>query len=292
MIKRLIKWVLRVVGCMLLLALLFYGFIHIVIQNRINKIYHVSIENIPVPADSISVEKGRHLVAIKGCAECHGDNFGGKIMNDDAIVGRIVGPNLTSGRGGLPADYDTKDWIAALKHGLRKDRKPLLFMPSNETAQLSEEDMKAVIAFCKQLEPVNNEVPKTDIVFLARILGYFDQLPLIPAEKIDHEQSLTKSIDTTSPVAFGRYLGISCQSCHRGDLKGGEPIAPGMPPVPDLTSTGVAGKWTYNQFKQVLQTGRRPDGRQLDNSNMPWKITASYTTNEIEALYQYLKSLK
>lgn len=165
-------------------------------------------------------------------------------------------------------------------------------MPSHETAQLSEDDMGAIIAYCLQVKAVDSVLPKTSPGFVARLLCYFDQMPLLPAEKIDHTAPLKKQVDENSPLAFGQYLSVSCQSCHGQNLQGGKPMAPGMPPVPGITKSSESGKWTSEQFRKLLTTGKRPDGKQLDNDIMPWKMTAHFNEKEIEAIYQYLKSLK
>ena len=40
-------------------------------------------------------------------------------------------------------------WVHAIRHGVRPDGTPLLFMPSTEFYFLSDEDLGAVIAFIK-----------------------------------------------------------------------------------------------------------------------------------------------
>lgn len=291
-----IKKILKILGltflCTIILGFAFYLYVHININGKLKKKYDVKIASLQIPSDSASLAKGAHLIAIKGCSECHGNNLEGKVINDDAVFGRLVATNLTKGKGGLPQDYNTEDWIRSLKHGLHRSNTALVFMPSGETAKLSEEDMQCLVGYLQQLPPIDNQLPEIDLGFLAEILGYLDQVPLIPAEKIDHKSVLTKSIDRSSPIAYGKYLAISCSSCHRENMKGGDALGPGMPPVPDLTSTGATGRWTLTEFTKAVRTGSRPDGSVMDNNNMPWKMTAQYTDEEITVLYQYFKSIK
>lgn len=47
--------------------------------------------------------------------------------------------------------------------------------------------------------------------------------------------------------------------------------------------------WTLADFTTALRTGKRPDGSEL-NPVMPWKLTALMTDQEIEALWNYLRS--
>jgi hypothetical protein len=66
---------------------------------------------------------------------------------------------------------------------------------------------------------------------------------------------------------------------------------PGMKPSANITSTGNVGKWTEEQFMTVLKTGMRPDGKQLDNKDMPWEMTRNFKDDEIKAIYRYLQTL-
>lgn len=89
---------------------------------------------------------------------------------------------------------------------------------------------------------------------------------------------------------MGKYLSVSCIGCHRTNFKGGDSPIPGMPPVPDITSSGNTDRWSLSQFIHTLRTGKTPEGKIMDNQNMPWKMTAKYTDEELQALYAFLKA--
>ncbi len=271
-------------------ATVFYLFASAGIDDRISKQYAVVAEEFTIPADSLSVVKGKHLVDIKGCRDCHGDDLGGKVFNDDLLIGNLAGPNLTRGEGGLSQNYATVNWIKAIRHGLDSTDHPLIVMPSLETSRMSQEDLASMIAYLNKLPPVDRKMPKSKLGIMIKTLVYIGKLEVIPAEQIDHEAMLTKSIDTSSPLEFGKYLSVMCTGCHHENLKGGDPMAPGFPPVPDLTSTGVTGRWTQEQFNNTLRTGKRPNGTELDSS-MPVMMTKHYSDQELHALYTYFKSL-
>jgi hypothetical protein len=57
-----------------------------------------------------------------------------------------------------------------------------------------------------------------------------------------------------------------------------------------LTREGNIGRWTEEQFVQVLRSGARPDGSKL-NDAMPWKLAGQMTDVEMHALYTYLRSV-
>jgi hypothetical protein len=126
--------------------------------------------------------------------------------------------------------------MRALEHGIDKNGKPLLFMPSHETTQMTKSDLASIIAYCSQATPVNNRVPENRVGPVTRLMTFLDKMPLLSVEKIDHSKSLTETVDTTNALAYGKYLSVSCEGCHKPSLKGGEPVAPAFPVVRDITS--------------------------------------------------------
>jgi mono/diheme cytochrome c family protein len=110
-------------------------------------------------------------------------------------------------------------------------------------------------------------------------------------------------------VARGKYLVavIGCADCHTAGYFFGKPDMPhalggsdvgfeipqlGVFVAPNLTSdpeTGL-GDWTREQIVAALQTGKRPDGRELAPI-MPWRDLASLTRDDAMAIAAYLKSL-
>ncbi len=288
--KKFLKIVAAVFFSLISLVLMFYVYASYQVDQRLQTEYMVIPQEFPIPTDSLSWSNGKHLVDIKGCADCHGADLGGQVFHNDILVGKLAAPNLTRGAGGIPPDYSTGDWVRALKHGLDRNNHPLVIMPCVETSKMSEEDMKSMIAYLKSLPPVDNTVPKSKLGLMVTALASLNQVDVIPAEKIDHQQELIKSVDKSSPLQFGKYLSSMCSGCHRDHMKGGPPLAPGFPPVPDLTSTGATGRWTQQEFNTTLRTGTRPDGSMLD-PNMPWQMTKHYSDEELQALYTYFRSL-
>ncbi len=292
------KWqrkLLRITGITLLtilvLIIIIGAYVYFSSESRINKIYSVTIPQLNIPADSVSIEKGRHIMLIRGCGECHGSNLEGKIFFNDAKLAMLTAPNLTSGKGGLPADYSVSDWIRTLKHGVDRNGRSLMIMPSDELTRMSDEDIANVIAYCRQVAPVDNELPKLhQLGFIGRVLVVLDNTTILPAEKIDHSNVSVAAKIPNASADYGKYLAVGCEGCHRSNMQGGPPLAPGFPEVPNITSKGNAGSWTKDQFINTLRTGIRPNGIALKNE-MPWQITKHFTDTELEALYIYLQSL-
>ena len=292
MIRKILKWA----GVTLLVVIVGltagFTFIKQNIDGRSNRKYTFEKERLNIKSDSATLARGKHLTIIKGCQDCHGTDLGGKIMNDDKPVGRLVASNLTKGKGGIPHDYTTADWITAFRHGVGKNGRALIFMPSHETTLLSKEDMSAIISYCQQVPKVDREFPSIQLGPVAYVMSYFDKMPLLSVEKIDHKRPMIARVDSAEGVQQGKYLAVSCSGCHRPDFKGGDPLAPGLPPVPDLTTTGNVGKWTQQQFIQTLRTGTTPSGHQLKNEEMPWQMTAQYEQKELASLYQFFRTIQ
>jgi hypothetical protein len=61
---------------------------------------------------------------------------------------------------------------------------------------------------------------------------------------------------------------------------------PNLTPDPD---TGI-GKWSVDQIVTALQTGKRPDGRELAPI-MPWRAFANLTKEDVTAIAVFLRSL-
>ena len=114
---------------------------------------------------------------------------------------------------------------------------------------------------------------------------------MFPAEMIDHERPLIKEVKAEVSIDFGKYLSTSCQGCHRENMKGGEPVAPGYPVVADISSTGNPGKWTDEQFIHTLRTGVTPEGKVLKPEEMPWTMAKEFNDIELKALHLYLNSM-
>lgn len=287
------KWVVRLLLAVIALTVLGAAAIWFLSERRIHRNYAVDVESITIPADAAAIERGAHIARIRGCRECHGDDLGGATVVEDAKAGMIYGVNLTHGRGGLPPDYSDADFIRAIRHGVARDGRPLLLMPSAEFHELSDDDVGAVIAYVKSVPPVDRQVPRSEFGPIMRAVLVLDaRAQLISAEKIDH--AAKRSVPPPANEAEqGRYLAVSCTFCHGEGFSGG--AIPGVPPdfpeAKNLTTGGEMKDWSEEQFATVLRTGVVPDGRKLDPRYMPWTAMQAMTDAEIHALWAHLRSM-
>lgn len=256
--------------------------------------FDVVPERVEIPKDASSIKRGRHVAwAVSKCVDCHGEDLGGKVYSESTALGRVAAANLTSGEGGV-GDFTDADWVRAIRHGLRPSGTPLIYMPANYFNDLSDDDLGALIAFLKDLPPVDRVLPRARAGISTRFYYLSGQLPLIPAEIIDHSPPRPEPPEIGVNRGYGRYL-INvggCRRCHGRYLRGG-PIPftpPGTVLSADLGPGGDLESWDIEDFFNALREGREPDGGNLE-SVMPWKYTAGLTDNEITAMWLYLQSL-
>ena len=106
-----------VVGSLVLLLVLVAAGGYVVSEVKIHHKYDIASESIPIPTDSLSIARGRHLArAMAKCTDCHGEDLGGRIMVSDPAMGKWVTSNLTRGQGGIGGTLRDDDWVRAIRH--------------------------------------------------------------------------------------------------------------------------------------------------------------------------------
>lgn len=287
---RVLKWigialVVLVVGAV--------GTVYALSSSAFSKTYDPPEETgITVPADSASIARGEHLFKVTAtCAECHTSDAGGAVMGEGGPFEVLAAPNLTSGTGGVTADFTPRDWERAIRHGIRADGTSLIVMPSEAFTYLTDEDLGAIIAYLKQAPPVDRQFPRSEFSFLGRALVSAGQLPLLVAAKTERLAHVP-AIPRDTSAAYGRYLASigGCHGCHGFGLSGGRVAGPpDAPPASNLTPAGI-GHWSREDFARAIRQGRRPDGSEL-STFMPWKVFAGMTDDEISALWAYVSAV-
>jgi mono/diheme cytochrome c family protein len=122
----------------------------------------VSDESVAGDKAGSAVERGRYLVTIGGCNDCHTNGYlqsGGKVPESEWLAGTAVGyqgpwgttyaSNLRLVIGGL----SEAEWVA---HA-RKERLPP--MPWFNLAKMTDDDLKAVYAYVRSLGPAGVAAP-------------------------------------------------------------------------------------------------------------------------------------
>jgi mono/diheme cytochrome c family protein len=121
-------------------------------------------------ADDAQIARGRYLVTISGCSDCHtpgaligapdmkrylgGSDVGFLIPKQAIFVGQNLTPNKETGIG----DWTSEQIVAAIRTGKTPEGRTLSpVMPYPALSHLTDEDAQAIAAFLKGLPPVNNK---------------------------------------------------------------------------------------------------------------------------------------
>lgn len=287
--RTIVRWAARLAMGVTGLVVLAAGTGYALSERRVRARHDVPAHALTIPTDSATVQRGRHLARVRGCQDCHGPDLAGRTIIDDPAIGRLAGANLTAGRaGGALSDAE---WERAVRHGVRADGTPLLFMPANEFADFSDEDVAAIAAYARSLPAVTRAPVPIRVGPVGRALFLAGQLSLVPAERVKHDRAHTPHVDVEPTARYGAYLAAGCVGCHGAELAGGH--IPGTPPdwkpAANITPTGI-GSWTEADFIRAMRTGVRPNGTPID-SLMPWRAMSAMHDVELQALYAYLRTV-
>jgi cytochrome c553 len=289
-VKRVLKWIGIVLAGIIVLLLLAGATLYALSARKLSAKHELPAEReLVITSDSATVARGAKLVSSLPCGECHGADLGGKVFADAGPFGLLAAPNLTRGRGGREPPLSDIEWERAIRHGVRRDGTSLLLMPSEVFTHIADDEMAAMIAYLKQIPPVDREVPPFKLRIVGRMLLGTGQLPLAAdtTPKIPH----VATVDTTPNAEYGRYLVrvSGCEGCHGASLSGGPGFTPTDPPVSNITPTGI-GKWTEADFLRAMREGVRPGGTKISEL-MPWKFFRNRTDGELHAIWLYLQSV-
>ena len=292
--KKLLRAAVWIVVSVVVIVVVAGSTLYVTTQRRIDRKWSVAGHSLTIPTDSLSLERGRRLATIiSKCSGCHTADLGGGVFIDAPPVARLFSANLTRGKGGIGGQLTDLDWERAIRHGVKPDGTALLFMPAVEFQQMSDEDAAALIAYLKSVPPVDREVGRNSVGPIGRALFAKGDLPLLPAEMINHAAAHPAPVPMGATVEYGRYLANigGCKGCHGDGLSGGR--IPGSPPdwkpAANITPTGI-GHYTEEDFFRALREGMRPGGVPIDTL-MPWAFTKQMTDDEIRAVYTYLKTV-
>lgn len=287
--RKVLKWIGIVLGGLLGLLVVVAVVLSIIGAARLNRTHDIQAETIAIPNDEAALVRGEHLMEVVLCTECHGQDLGGDVLIEDPSIGTIYATNIT----GLGATHSDADLVRAIRHGVDRDGRQLVIMPADIYTSLSAEDLGAAVAYLKTVPPAASELPGPALSFMGRVLlaaGMFGDV--FPAEYIDHAQPFPAMPEIGATLEYGAYLAgaTGCTSCHGTDLAG-DMFDPEAPPAPDLTRAGDLGNWSEADFIQTMRSGVSPHGHELDPEFMPWQAFASFSDDELKALWIYLQSL-
>jgi mono/diheme cytochrome c family protein len=295
MVKKILRWLGIILGVLVVLILLAAVVVYFRSEALVNKTYDAPANNLTIPTDAAAVERGRYLAhSVSVCVDCHGENLAGGIVADDPALGRIVAPNLTTGQGGVGADYRDADFVRVLRYGVMPDGASAKIMPSDDYQHLTDADLAAIIAYVRSVPPQDSILPTTELRILGRILLATGQLPIMIADRVNPNME-REPVSPGITAEYGSYLAdiAGCTGCHGPELSGGPiPAAPpDWPHAMNLTPSGEVGQWSEADFMQTIRSGVNPAGKGLNPEFMPWPRYASMTDEDLKALWAYISTV-
>ncbi|HYC52096.1 MAG TPA: c-type cytochrome [Gemmatimonadaceae bacterium] len=285
-----LKWIGVALASLVGLVLIVVIALNVVGRRKAASAADVAGTPVTVPAnDSALLARGAHLADFMGCEGCHGTGMAGKPFALPAVLVGMAAPNLTAGEGGVGATYTPEDWERAIRHGVAKDGRRLIIMPSEAYTNLNDTDAAALIAYLRTLPPVSQSFPARKIGVVGGALLGAGIFPTV-SEMIAHD-SVGKRMAIAPGVTaeYGRYLAhvTGCNVCHGADLRGGKEAGGGGPPPGPSLIAFVANN-SAEAFRNTIRTGTTPSGRALNPEFMPWPYFGKMTDDELEAIRLYI----
>lgn len=263
------------------------------------------------------VERGRYLANhVMLCMDCHA------VRDFSLFTGPAIPETLGAGGErfdhsiGIPGvfyshnitPFNLKNWTDGeifhmITTGINRDGKAAFpVMPYPSYGKIDAEDVQAVVAYLRTLEPIETErqTPKADFP-INLLMNTFPKEPDLNSRPPKEDR-----------IAYGRYMttAAACGDCHtrrEGPNFVGEPFAGGQEFLfPDgsvvrsanLTphETGL-GRWTREAFIQRFKgfdpAVYKPHPVQPGEFQtiMPWMMYAGMTEEDLGAIFDYLQSL-
>lgn len=275
-------------------------------------------EEITIDYTQERIERGKYLAnSVTVCMDCHStrdwSKFSGPLVEGtfgkggDRFDQSLGMPGVYYAANITPAGisrYTDGELFRVITTGVTKEGRAMFpLMPYPYYGKLDREDVYSIIAYVRSLTPIGNDVPVSSPDFPMNFI-----INTIPAKA-----QLGTLPDSTDLLAYGAYLtnAASCVECHTRFEKGA--IVPefafgggrefmfpdgsivrssNISPHP---TTGI-GKWTKEnfvaRFKAYADSSYAPPSVNAGefNSIMPWTMYAQMKTEDLEAIYAYLKT--
>jgi mono/diheme cytochrome c family protein len=281
----------------------------------------IPIPDITLSTDAATIERGRYLANhVAVCMDCHStrnwDYYAGPIVEgtlgkggevfdqSTGLPGVIISKNITPH---ALSDWSNGELYRAITGGLQKDGDALFpLMPYDAYRTMAQDDVLAIIAYLRTLEPIDNDTPDHQLDFPLNLI--VNAIPLAA------EPRTVNSADTSleGQVEYGGYLAqmAGCTWCHSPVnatqqaipeqlLAGGHEFV--LPNGKVVRATNISsdkdtgiGNWTQEQFiarfrQYQGEAGRTiPLGEDGNNTLMSWSLFAGMTDGDLAAIYAYL----
>jgi mono/diheme cytochrome c family protein len=242
-------------------------------ETIIQRHYPLFSMDVYYKTDVATLARGKHLLKLTGCADCHSDNLHGA-LNKPYPWFPIWAPNLTRSLRTL----NDEQFARAIRFGVHPDGTSLWVMPSADYMYLSDADLSAMIAYLHALPAAGRTTPAPVFKKIARLAVLRGDLAPAALDMTRTESSL----DLGPRYQGGRYLArVSCALCHELDLTG---TPDGR--VPNLT--------IVRRYRSADLFGLLREGKSQGHNPVPVHAAlararfSDFRDYEVMALYDYL----
>jgi mono/diheme cytochrome c family protein len=250
------------------------------------------------------LERGSYLVtSIVACGNCHtpkgpegevpGMELAGMERFFETPEFTASTPNITPDEETGIGSWSDEEIVTAIREGRRPDGSLIgPPMPIVLYRGLSDRDVRAIVAYLRQLVPVRNAVPRSQY-----------RIPLPPS--YGPPVGGVPEVPRGDPVAYGAYLAGPaghCIECH-------SPMGPTGPDIEHALGAGgleFPGPWGLSvsanitptglgdrsdaEIKRMITEGIRPDGSRM-LPPMPYPYYAKIKDEDLAAIIAYLRTL-
>jgi len=251
-----------------------------------------------------SLDRGTYLMSsIVACGNCHtprtpqgpGKELSGGTRFEEGF-GVAYAPNITPDPDTGIGKWTNQELITAIREGKRPDGSTIgPPMPIALYRAMSDDDVRAIVAYVRAVPPVANKVEKS---------AYKMSLP--PAYGPPLKEAVAAP-PVSDKVAYGAYLSGPlghCIECHSSPGANGAPDVVnhlgaggmtfhgpwGATVSRNITPTNL-GTWSDADVKQAITAGVRPDGEKL-KPPMGYAYYKNIAPGDLDAIVAYLRSLK
>ncbi len=248
-------------------------------------------------------ERGAYLLgSIVACGNCHtpqgkvapmpGRELAGGTLFEEKPFSAYAS-NITQDRETGIGAWTDEQIIAAIREGRRPDGSIIgPPMPIELYRGISDEDVKAIVAYLRKVKPLHNVVPKST---------YRMPLPANYGPPVDAVPVVKRS----DKLAYGAYLAGPlghCIECHTPMVNGRRDfgrVGAGGPPIPGPWGEAVPpnitphalGAWSDAQIKRAITKGIGLNDRAL-SPPMAYRYYQRIRAADLDAIVAYLRSLK
>lgn len=277
-------------------------------------------EDLHIELSQERIARGSYLAnSVCVCMDCHSTRDWSK-FSGPPVEGSLGKGGESFGRSfGFPGQFYSKNltpyalgnWtdgelLRAIASGVNKNGKALFpVMPHASYGRMEREDLYAIIAYLRSLEPVANDLPESEADFPMSFL----------INTIPQKATYSKKDDPENALVHGEYIfnAAACGDCHTRQEKGkpvkGMELAGGFEfPLPSggvLRSANITpdketgiGNWTeegfVKRFKQYADSGYVPHTVEKGsfNTTMPWMMYRNMSEKDLKDLFAFLQHVK